>query len=370
MANLRELFASVRNTFSRGVQQAPQDDDVDLSEPSIDGSPTVEFQPPVDPRQPLYDMVQENKLDELKAAFDQDADLSTTNLLHYARSPDMVDYLVEKGGDVNQRFVEDPKSLSEEDFWANASNAGLTPLHFAASGADLPTIERLLRHGAHPEALDQAIGHDDEEAVVRTLLDAGAQPGFSVVQAATLEGASVGTIRMLLETGANPDMTPQEGEGTALWFAAAQGRVDVVEVLLDYGANVHGYTGDTSDNESTVMTVVQNAAMHGQMDVVDKLVERGADPAGVNSLDHEGNHMLARATARGNDRAVDAMIGHGADIDLALKSPIMKDIPRYRLDPRIVAVQETEALHQTMAEIEQEAPAPTEQPAPRRRARL
>ena len=57
---------------------------------------------------------------------------------------------------------------------------------------------------------------------------------------------------------------------TALWSAAIRGREDLVQLLLEYGADVNG----CSDSESTA---VRAACYANQTDMVKLLVERGAD---------------------------------------------------------------------------------------------
>lgn len=83
MASLNGILSSVRNTFSRAPDQ-----------------------------EELVKLVEDNKLDELKAAFDR-RDLDTTNLLHSVRSPEMVDFLVGKGADVNKPNKDGPDNYGD-----------------------------------------------------------------------------------------------------------------------------------------------------------------------------------------------------------------------------------------------------------------
>ncbi|HDR9280166.1 TPA: ankyrin repeat domain-containing protein [Burkholderia vietnamiensis] len=388
MANLRELFASVRNTFSRGVQQAPQDDDVDLSEPSIEASPTLEHQTPVHQRESLYDMVRENKLDELKAAFDQDADMSTTNLLHHVRSPEMVDFLVGKGANIDEPYVQNGPKTAEERAMSDLVGGdldGFTPLMFAASTANIPTITRLLEHGADStNALHCAVSveRQDEEAVARTMIAAGAGVDNGIVQFATDHGAQTGTIKALLDGGADPNgMNPDYGRGeagTALQIAAHKGRMDVADLLLDYGADqmVRNVNGDTA---------LHAAYEHPAM--AELIISRSADPAAsVNATDKMGNTPLTRAASEGKSDTAWKLLEHGADPALAIRGDAWReaelsqqsDISRtterqtaMNLVRSRAVEQEKQALRQTVAEVEQDqTPDVAEQPAPRRRARL
>jgi ankyrin repeat protein len=383
MPSLRDLFAGVRNTFSRGAQQESHDD-VDLSEPSID-APRVE-----DQRRPLYAMVRENKLDDLKAAFDQDADLSTTNMLHNARSPEMVDFLVGKGGDVNQYFDNGPPTHDDQLY-------GPTPLMRAAYNANAETVQRLIHHGANPDdcglvmsgdsPLHDAIRRkdDQQEAVVRTLLEAGAtfDGPFeeTILPHAVHKGATVGTIRALLEHGADAD-EQDTNLMSGLHFAADDGRGDVADLLLDYGAghqrNIEGYTP------------LHLAAFRTDMDMVNKLVSRGADPAGMNSLISERNTVLTVSAVEYRDLDLTKkLLDNGADPKLAMAGSGWKDAEENASTRPSIHQPQEEAMHlvrtytvekekaalrQTFADVEQEqahdvAEQPTS-PVARRRVRL
>jgi len=388
MTSLRELFASVRNTF------ANRPDREDHSEEPAQHSSKL---PGTHPDAPDYGarlaLVRENKLDELKAAF-ATYDLDTTNMMHNVCSPEMVDLLVGQGVDVNGSYKE--SAITQDDEWNDYHGKyDLTPLQSAAAQQDVPTVQRLIDHGADLNvgdgvekektiALAMAASRkdDQQEAVVRTLLDAGAKvEGTSIMATAARDGASTETLRMLLEAGANPNERPYLRRD-ALSFVAERGRGDAVDLLLDYGAHPNGSPMQPGEElEGWSHTPLQEAAMHGKIDVVNKLVARGADPAGVNSLNPEGNHMLAvssRYAAFTSDNTyragVDALLDHGVDMKLVLASPALKEIPREKLDPRIVAEQEKQVPRHTFADAEQEhstnvAESPT-QPVARRRVRL
>ena len=359
MANLRELFASVRSTFSRGEQQISQDDDVD-------------------PRESLYNMVRENKLDELKAAFKKDADLSTMNMLHNARSADMVDFLVAKGANVNDRYNYVPNDEYPDEYPDDSPRS----LEFAASQANVETVQRLILHGAKLDdgtAILSAVQRpngEQQEAVVHALLDAGAsiakQP---VVHAAVDKKASIGMIEALLKHGADPNDSIHEG-GTGMHVAAMLGQRDVVELLLDYGAN-------PSVVNRADETPLHRAALNGHTDVAQILITRSDDPTLVNAVDEFRNTPLTYAAAFGKTDTTIALLESGADAQLAMQGDEWKYPPDgYQLDSkekqkeamnlvRTHAVEkEKQALRQTLAEVEQDqSPEVAEQPA-RRRARL
>ena len=328
--------------------------------------------------------VKDDKLDELKEAFES-YDLDTTNLLHSVRSPDMVDFLVEKGADVNQPF---DGPIHEDDL----SIYSPSPLMSAAQNANAATVQRLLHHGANPDYEGQSTGHDNplhrailrdddqQEAVVRTLLEAGATLdrgwGYTaVLPEAVTKGATVGAISALLVHGADPDQQDDDLM-TPLHLAARHGRIDVAELLLDYGA------------DPMARNIQDETALHvGTADpgMVDTLVTRSSDPyALLNATDEKGDTALTKAAYSGRIEATAKLLDLGADPELAMNGESWQqanEMVRSDPDPgrkeamRLVRVHTVEkekaALRQTLAEVEKDtSPEVAEQPVARRRARL
>ena len=99
--------------------------------------------------------------------------------------------------------------------------------------------------------------------MVKLLLDHGADPNLHgpLMTARWHEGI----VKLLLERGANPNT-----EG-AIWKVAEEGRIRVVKLLLDAGA-------DMTIIGAWDLTVLQAAASKGREDVVKLLIDRGADP--------------------------------------------------------------------------------------------
>ena len=75
-------------------------------------------------------------------------------------------------------------------------------------------------------------------------------------------------VRLLLDAGAIPSMTTDDG-GTALYWAASQGHDEVLRLLLDCGAEVDAMR----DSEWTPLTA---AIYNGHESVAELLLEAGA----------------------------------------------------------------------------------------------
>jgi uncharacterized protein len=126
--------------------------------------------------------------------------------------------------------------------------------------------------------------------------------------------------RVLLEAGADKD---DEESGSPLICAASHGDADVVQTLLDAGADV-----ELTDNPPE--TALRLAAAFGYPEVVDRLVEAGARPqsiieaAGIGDLSaydlnevSEFDRACALRAASVNERldVIDQLLAAGTPID-------------------------------------------------------
>jgi ankyrin repeat protein len=131
-------------------------------------------------------------------------------------------------------------------------------------------------------ALQEAVRRDHFR-IVQLLLDAGADPSshigscFSVLHDALDMSNSIETVQMLIKKGANVNGTfnPISYDGSVLFHAATKGDNDMIRVLLKAGASIH--------DMRSLPTALQAAVGQGNADVVQTLIDAGADidaPAG------------------------------------------------------------------------------------------
>lgn len=150
-------------------------------------------------------------------------------------------------------------------------------------------------------------------AAVRALLKSGADvnaaqgDGMTALHWAASNG-DVPLLQMLLAAGANIRATTRLGGITALHLASQGGHAQAVAALIAAGAEPNGAT-------STGATSLMLAARAGSADTVAKLVETGAD---INAKE-KGFGQTALMVAAGLDRAdvVKQLLGHGADWKIA-----------------------------------------------------
>jgi uncharacterized protein len=159
---------------------------------------------------------------------------------------------------------------------------GMTALHWAAYQDDLETSALLLRaranvkaatrYGVTPLSLACANGNG---ALVALLLEAGADPNAALPGGETplMTAARVGSlasVKALLARGATVDAKDERRGQTALMWAAAEGHADVVQTLVELGADVRLRL-------SSGFTPLLFAVREGRSGVVRVLLKAGAD---------------------------------------------------------------------------------------------
>ncbi len=123
----------------------------------------------------------------------------------FQNRPNMVAILLEHGAD--------PDRLSD---W----RGGYTPLQYAAITGSVEAIEALLAGGANPNSQNEF----------------GRTPLLSAIREIQAENL-VETLAVLLEGGANPNLQDNSGDA-ALHHAALASRVEIVPLLIEYGADL------------------------------------------------------------------------------------------------------------------------------------
>ena len=171
-----------------------------------------------------------------------------------------------------------------------------TALEDAARSGALPVLRLLLEHWNGPTAHEkcQALQVAAKEGlldVARLLLDHGADVNsppvsFSDFGPRTALQAAAGNsdlkmVRFFHEVGATAESTvPSEDEqGTALQFAAMDGSMSVVTLLIQKGANVNAAAID-----GVGRTALEGAAEHGRLDIVQLFLSLGAEVAGSRAI--------------------------------------------------------------------------------------
>ncbi len=195
---------------------------------------------------------------------------------------------------------------------------GYVPLQFAAGNGNIELTRLLLDAGADTEARD----HNGERALLWA-----AQNG------------ALGTARLLLDAGSPPDSDADPYGATPAMRAILYGHIDLVELLLDAGADATrleqggeallNYAARLDDPRAAEIAIraggdvnladdilyrtpLHQAAMWASGETADVLIAAAAD---LEPRDYEGLTPLHLAAVSGNVAVLRALIAAGADPD-------------------------------------------------------
>lgn len=215
---------------------------------------------------------------------------------------------------------------------------GTAALHWAARLDDLDMAAALLDGGADPAARNRygvtplnLAATNGSAAMIRLLLDAGARPnevgieGETVLMTASRTG-NADAAAALLESGADVASRESWRGQTALMWAAAEGHPDVVRLLIDHGADVNARSAIRDWERQTTaeprakwmplggLAPLTFAAREGCVGCVEILVSAGAD---IHGADSDGVTPMLTAIINGHYDVAATLLDLGADPNLA-----------------------------------------------------
>lgn len=163
---------------------------------------------------------------------------------------------------------------------ANATHIATTGIRAASKKGYIDMVQLLIEHGADVNA------NDIYEATALIL---------------ATQNNHADVVRLLLEKGAFTNYLDNKEQLTALDFACAGGYLDICNLLITHGANVHEFF------------CIQDACRHGHTEVVRLLIDNGAN------VDHGGSESyeppICAASRDGYIEIVQLLIDNGADVN-------------------------------------------------------
>lgn len=198
---------------------------------------------------------------------------------------------------------------------ARAKDGWCALLAAAAAGQD-EVMTMLLKQGAEPWSRDIDGGgllhHAAASGRLSTLklalaqgqdIDAARNDGWTPLTLAAFEGHTPIVSELLSR---HADVNARDSFGlTALYWALTNKHVSVVNLLLDQGASAN----DTHSEEGT--TLLHLAAQIDAPELIERLLERGANPNQRDTLNHT---PLIKAIHAGLPRNVERMLAGGGDV--------------------------------------------------------
>ena len=162
---------------------------------------------------------------------------------------DFIKLLIAKGANVNARVcgVESTPEECKGDSTETRTNFtmqwlfedGATPFLRAAQSADVELMKLLLEHGANPKIFT---AHNVTPLAVAA--------GIGWVEGVTFEWSpeqNLEAVKMCLDLGIDPNVADDEGR-TSLHGSAHKGRPEVLQLLVDHGADLNAHDGGSRDS--------------------------------------------------------------------------------------------------------------------------
>uniref|UniRef100_A0A8D8H463 Ankyrin-2 n=1 Tax=Culex pipiens TaxID=7175 RepID=A0A8D8H463_CULPI len=198
----------------------------------------------------------------------------------------------------------------------------LSPLMFACYYGNIKVVKALLENGACANSSAKESGEtalffavkNGHYEIADLLLASGALVNFISKNGITplMEASRLGymnLVKLLLNNAADCNIYTEKHKVTALQIAIKEGRVDIARLLIEYGAQVNA---DYTKNIHYITLPLHVAAAIGNREMVEMLLNKGAN---INSCEKNNLRPIHVASNHGHASVVHLLLKKGARVD-------------------------------------------------------
>ncbi|KAL7677270.1 hypothetical protein ACOME3_003507 [Neoechinorhynchus agilis] len=244
---------------------------------------------------PLYTAVEEGKLDVVRCLLSYNANVDTAPQGKFAKelkiegqTPLLV-ACMKNFESIIVALLKESRTGADPNL---PNERGSTPFLAICQHNNLEMAKLLIEHGARYD--------------VETFNLYGGKINCLIVAA---ESGSFEVLKLLVERGLDPNYeiqgTGETSGRTPLFCACAKGYLDIVQYLVDHGA-------DVNSTERSGLSCIHIATTMGHIDIVRYLVEKGADVNQSFSIDGQQANALELANAQNRQDIVELLRAYGA----------------------------------------------------------
>ena len=204
-------------------------------------------------------------------------------------------------------------------------------LFLAIKNENVEIVEDFLKAGCDPNITD-SIGEpalffaflSGNSQIIDLLLQHGANVK-NVLNVAIYKGLPV-IVKKILNFGVNVDLVEDNTGQSPLHLAIANHNLEIVELLLEHHSSIVNFEDRNGE------TPLYFAVSQGNVEIVEELLKQNAD---TNCKNMNGDSLLKFAISKGNIEIAKELLKHGADVDIRdsdNKTPLQISLDMIRYD--------------------------------------